>query len=470
MPIRSQELNYAGRDAGRYRLIVGPAALPGDSALDVYRRNGIRMKEGFGRELFGHPTGLVVLFLTEMWERFSYYGMRSLLVYYMIKQLMFTQARASEIYGIYTGLVYLTPLFGGWLADRVVGQRKAVIGGAILMAVGHFLMAFESLFFPALFFLILGNGAFKPNISTQVGSLYKPGDPRRDRAFSIFYMGINLGAFLSPLVCGTLGELYGWHYGFGAAGVGMLIGLSIYLIGGRRLAPDILAERKAAGKKVDSPLTEVESKRVWSLIAVCLISIAFWAAYEQQGNTLAIWADSYTDRKILGWEFPASWFQSMNPALILFGTPLLTTLWTWQSKRGVEPSAITKMAIGCFLLSLSFLVMVPAAILHAGTGEPTSVLWLFAFSVLITAGELYLSPVGLSLVTKVSPARIVSMMMGVWFLSSFIGNYGAGFLGQYWGTMPKTAFFAMIAAIALVAGLAILSILKPLKRGMEHRG
>ncbi len=334
------------------------------------------------------------------------------------------------------------------------------------MAIGHFLMAFQSLFFPALLFLILGNGAFKPNISTQVGSLYPAGDPRRDRAFSIFYMGINLGAFLSPLICGTLGERYGWHYGFGAAGIGMVIGLSIYLCGARWLAPDILTERKAAGKAPSTPLTADEKKRVWSLIAVCLISIAFWAAYEQQGNTLAIWADAYTDREILGWEVPASWFQSVNPALILLGTPLITTLWAWQSRRKSEPSAVSKMAIGCFLLGLGFLVMVPAAGLYARSGAPTSVLWLFAFSLLITIGELYLSPVGLSLVTKVSPARIVSMMMGVWFLSSFIGNYAAGFLGQYWERMPKDAFFTTIAVIAFLAGFAILLILKPLKSGM----
>ena len=199
--------------------------------------------------LFGHPKGLFVLFLTEMWERFSYYGMRALLVYYMIKQLMFTQGEASQIYGLYTGLVYLTPLFGGILADRVLGQRRTVILGAVLMAIGHFLMAFQSVFFPALLFLILGNGAFKPNISTQVGSLYPAGDPRRDRAFSIFYVGINLGAFFSPLVCGTLGEVYGWHYGFSAAGIGMVIGLLIYLSGQRWLAPDNLMERETCRGK-----------------------------------------------------------------------------------------------------------------------------------------------------------------------------------------------------------------------------
>jgi len=397
-----------------------------------------------------------------MWERFSFYGMRALLVYYMIKHLMFSQASASQVYGLYTGLVYLTPFFGGILADRVWGQRKTVIIGAVLMAIGHFLMAIESTFFPALLFLILGNGAFKPNISTQVGNLYAPGDPRRDRAFSIFYVGINLGAFFSPLVCGTLGEVYGWHYGFSAAGVGMVVGLAIYLSGQHWLAPDTLTARKRAGDTPSAPLTAEEKSGVWGLIAVCLVSVIFWAAYEQQGNTIALWADAYTDRVIFGREFPASWFQSLNPALIFLGTPIVTTFWTWQSNRRKEPSAVAKMAIGCFLLSAGFLVLVPAATLQAADRARVSMLWLLLFNVLVTAGELYLSPVGLSLVTKVSPPRIVSMMMGIWFSSAFFGNYAAGFVGHYWEKMPKDVFFLMIAAIGLAAGLAILLILRPL--------
>ncbi len=416
--------------------------------------------------LFGHPRGLAILFLTEMWERFSYYGMRALLIYYMIKQLMFTQAEASQIYGLYTGLVYLTPFFGGILADRVIGQRKAVILGAVLMAIGHFLMAFESLFFAALSFLILGNGAFKPNISTQVGNLYAPGDPRRDRAFSIFYMGINLGAFFSPLVCGTLGELYGWHFGFGAAGVGMVVGLSIYLRGQNWLAPDNLMERKRAVENAPPAMSPQEKSRIWGLVAVCIISVAFWAAYEQQGNTIALWADTNTDRYIFGWEFPASWFQSLNPAFVFLLTPMITSFWAWQSGKGREPSAVSKMAIGCLLLASGFLVMVPAATLYTADGAPVSMFWLVLFTLLGTIGELYLSPVGLSLVTKLSPARMVSMMMGIWFLSSFLGNYAAGFLGHYWEIIPKDMFFLMIAVISGAAGLAIMLILKPLKRAI----
>lgn len=425
------------------------------------------MAQGCEQDLWGHPRGLYVLFLTEMWERFSYYGMRALLVYYMIKHLMFSQGHASHIYGLYTGLVYLTPFFGGILADRVWGQRKTVIVGAVLMAIGHFLMAFEALFFPALLFLILGNGAFKPNISTQVGSLYQPGDPRRDRAFSIFYVGINVGAFFSPLVCGTLGEVYGWHFGFGAAGVGMVVGLMIYLAGQHWLAPDILATRHASGETGAPSLSGEEKTRVLGLVALCLISVAFWAAFEQQGNTIALWADANTDRHVLGWQFPASWFQSLNPAFVFLCTPLITTLWARQSRKRKEPSAVTKMAIGCFLLACGFLVMIPAARLYALDGTPVSMLWLVCFTLLVTLGELYLSPVGLSLVTKLAPARIVSMMMGIWFLAAFLGNYGAGFLGTYWELIPKEAYFLVIALLGIAAGLAILKIEKPLKRAVK---
>jgi proton-dependent oligopeptide transporter, POT family len=418
-----------------------------------------------GENLFGHPKGLVVLFLTEMWERFSYYGMRALLVYYMIKQLTFTQGQASQIYGLYTGFVYFTPLFGGIIADRIIGQRRAVILGALLMAFGHFFMAFEPLFFPALAFLILGNGFFKPNISTQVGSLYSAGDPRRDRAFSIFYVGINLGAFFSPFVCGTLGERYGWHYGFGAAGVGMILGLIVYLAGQHWL-PSAETQRELHEQRPSEASESEAGNRILVLMAICLASVAFWAAYEQQGNTLALWADADTDRHIFGWEFPASWFQSLNPLLIFFLTPILTRIWAWQSRRNAEPSAVSKMAIGCLLLASSFLVLVPAAIIQAEYRTPVSFSWLVFFSLLLTIGELYLSPIGLSLVTKLAPARMVSMMMGVWFLSAFIGNYAAGFLGHYWETISKDLFFLMMATIALAAGIAIALIRKPLARAM----
>jgi len=411
-----------------------------------------------------HPRGLYFLFFTEMWERFSYYGMRALLVYYMTKHLLLPQDQASRIYGLYTGLVYFTPFFGGMLADRVLGQRRAVIIGASLMAVGHFLMAFETLLFPAMFFLILGSGAFKPNIAAQLGALYPPGDHRRDRAFSIFYLGINLGAFFSPIVCGTLGEVYGWHYGFSAAGVGMVAGLLIYLAGRKHLAPDYIAQKTAAPT---AALTRDDRSKIIGLVALMLFVIIFWGVYEQQGNTLALWADAHTDRVLFGWEMPASWFQAVNPAMIFFLTPLITSLWSLQERRGREPSSVAKMAIGCMLLGVSYLVMIPAANLSAAEGR-VSMWWLTACIFILTVGELYLSPVGLSLVTKLAPPRMVSMLMGMWFLATFGGNYLTGYLGTYWEKMGKENFFLMLALLALGAGAGIAAMLSPLKKAIGH--
>jgi proton-dependent oligopeptide transporter, POT family len=413
-----------------------------------------------------HPAGLYVLFFTEMWERFSYYGMRSLLVYYMIKHLQFTQERSSEIYGLYTGFVYFTPLFGGMLADRVLGQRRTVILGGVLMAIGHFLMAAPSLFFPALMFLILGNGAFKPNISTQVGALYPPGDHRRDRAFSIFYMGINLGAFFSPLVCGTLGEKIGYHWGFGAAGVGMVIGVLVYLWGQKHLAPDLMMRKKESGqKKSPEPLTRGDWLKIGAIFVMMALTIVFWSVYEQQGNTMALWADANTDRVILGWEMPASWFQAFNPLMIFMFVPLMNMFWTRQDRRGKEPSSVAKMGIGCILLAAAFLILIPPA-RELSVNPRASLWWLTACTFVLTLGEIHLSPIGLSLVTKIAPARMVSLMMGVWFLSSFFGNYLSGYLGTFWEKMPRENFFLLMFALSFAAGLAFLALLKPLKRAI----
>jgi proton-dependent oligopeptide transporter, POT family len=436
-----------------------------------------------GGELFGHPKGLTFLFTTEMWERFSYYGMRALLVLYMTKYVLVpghagsviglsgvksaletifgpldVQPLSSQIYGFYTALVYLTPIFGGLLADRVLGQRRTVVIGATLMAIGHFLMAVEQLLLFALLALILGNGAFKPNISTQVGWLYPPGDHRRDRAYSIFYVGINVGAFLAPLVCGTLGLKAGWHYGFAAAGVGMLIGLSIYLYATPLLPADELQKARAAHAE-RRPLTRNEWRGITAILALFVPTALFWATYEQGGNTIVLWADANTDRTIdfLGFtaEIPTTWFLAFNPFMIFAFTPFVVALWTRQAANGSEPSTISKMALGYAGVALSYLVMAAAA-WHAGPGQ-ASWLWLFAYFVIITVGELYLSPVGLSLVTKIAPARILSMMMGVWLATSFIGGFLAGWLGSFWSRMEKPEFFLMIAAIATLAGATILA-------------
>jgi POT family proton-dependent oligopeptide transporter len=447
------------------------------------------------KTLFGQPIGLFVLFFTEMWERFSYYGMRALLVLYMTNYLikaaqagtyvfgfgalkagleaafgpMDIQPLASQIYGLYTGFVYFTPFFGGILADRVFGQRRTVVLGAVLMSIGHFLMAFEQFFFLALLFLILGNGCFKPNISTQVGNLYPPGDHRRDGAFTIFYMGINLGAFFSPLVCGTLGQIYGWHYGFSAAGIGMILGLMVYLAGQKYLAPDNMALLKAAPKKKveipSAPLTAKEWKAIGGLMILSVLNIVFWGVYEQQGNTIQLFADQSTDWHVFGWEMPSTWFQSINPALIFLLAPLLNLFWSKQSSRGKEPTSVGKMALGSTLLGLSFLILI-----FVTTGlQPTqkiSFLWLAACTAIYTIGELYVSPIGLSLVTKVAPARLVSMLMGMWFLSSFFGNYLSGYLGTYYEKMPKESFFLMLTVLGVGTGLAIFSLQGPIKKAI----
>src|SRR3954469_2353426 len=423
-----------------------------------------------------------------MWERFSYYGMRALLVLYMVKHALQPehaqdivgfaalksglealfgplgiQPLSSQIYGLYTALVYFTPLVGGLIADRWPGQRRMVVIGAALMALGHFMMAFERLFLLALFVLILGNGAFKPNISTQVGTLYAPGDPRRDRAFSIFYVGINVGAFFSPLIAGTLGETLGWHYGFAAAGVGMTIGLCIYLYAARTLPPDVKSRVDASGPQ--PPLSRDEWRAIIAIIILVLPVTFFWATYEQQGNTIALWADGYTDRTInlLVWrgEIPVTWFQAVNPFMIFAFTPFVLMLWRAQAARGREPSSVAKMAYGCFAVTLANLIMYAAAM--STGGSKASWLWLTAYFIVITIGELYISPTSLSLVTKVAPARTVSMMMGVWLATSFIGNFVAGYLGSFWSSMEKGSFFLMIAAVAGVAGLVILCFVRPLR-------
>jgi POT family proton-dependent oligopeptide transporter len=440
-------------------------------------------------DLFGHPRGLTFLFTTEMWERFSYYGMRSLLVLYMTKYLLLpehagdvrglatvkaalesmfgplaVQPLSSQIWGLYTGLVYFTPILGGLLADRVLGQRRTVIVGATLMAIGHFMMASEPLFLLALLFLILGNGCFKPNISTQVGGLYAPGDPRRDRAYSIFYVGINVGAFLAPLVCGTLGEKVGFHYGFAAAGIGMCLGLVIYLCASPLLPPDELQKRKAA-RAAHQPFTPGQWRAIAALLVLYVPTILFWATYEQMGNTTILWIDKNVDRTIdlFGWsaQIPTTWFLAFNPFMIFAFTPFVVTFWKRQAARRAEPSTITKMALGCFGVVASNLVKAFAAY-QAGTGQ-ANWLWVLGAIAIITVGELYLSPIGLSLVTKVAPARIISMMMGVWLSTNFVGGFLAGYLGSFWSRMQPMQFFLMIAAVAAVAGIAIFACRWPLR-------
>ena len=446
------------------------------------------------RTIMGHPAGLFVLFFTEMWERFSYYGMRALLVLYMVDYLIKNvrdgsihvlgflplqrgieavfgpqnvQPLASQIYGMYTALVYLTPLFGGMIADRLLGQRKTVVIGAVLMAIGQFFLAAESMFLVGLFFLIVGNGCFKPNLATQVGGLYPAGDPRLDRAYSIYYMGVNLGAFFAPLVCGTLGQKYGWKYGFGAAGVGMVCGLIFYLWGQKFLAEDNLTRgKKTQTEKV--PLTSREWKVIIALMVLVIVNALFWAVYEQQGNTLQIFADRNADWHVFGFEMPSTWFQAVNPMFIFALTPLLISFWGWQSRAGTEPGSITKMALGSVLLGVSF---VPLIYIAHGLGytQKISFMWLVGSTLILTIGELYSSPIGQSLVAQVAPPSLVSMLMGMWFLSNFIGNYFTGYLGTFYEKMPRDAFFILLGGLGLASGLAIFALGKPLRSAMGRK-
>jgi POT family proton-dependent oligopeptide transporter len=445
-------------------------------------------------DLFGHPRGLTFLFTTEMWERFSYYGMRALLVLYMTKYLLLSdhagsvaglgtvrhaleavfgpldvQPLSSQIWGLYTGLVYFTPIFGGLLADKVLGQRRTVIIGAALMAIGHFMMAIQELFIFALLVLILGNGCFKPNISTQVGGLYAPGDHRRDRAYSIFYVGINVGAFLGTFICGALGEKAGWHYGFAAAGVGMCLGLCIYLYALPILPQDELhkSAQIASAHAGRTPLSRDEWRGIAALLVLFLPNTLFWATYEQMGNTTILWIDKNVDRGIdlfgWNWQIPTTSFLAFNPFMIFVFTPFVVALWARQAKRRTEPSTITKMALGCFGVTAADLIRAFAAF-HAGSGQ-ANWLWVLASIAVVTVGELYLSPVGLSLVTKVAPARILSMMMGIWLASNFTGGLLAGYIGSFWSRTTPPQFFLLVAAISALAGFLIFAC-RWLLRGM----
>jgi POT family proton-dependent oligopeptide transporter len=446
-------------------------------------------------DLFGHPRGLTFLFTTEMLERFSYFTVRAVLVLYMVRYLfeptqvesvfgyaavkgareffagpLSTQALASNIYGLYTGLVYLTPLIGGLLADRVLGQRATVVVGAIVMSIGQFMLVFDSLFFLGLLTLVLGEGAVRPNTLAQVGALYAPGDARRDRAFLIVLVGWGVGAVLAGLVSVPLAMRLGWHYGFASAGVGMLIALVVYLAALPTLPIDELYKARAAGVK-KKPLDPNEPRAVLALITLFLAVTLFWATYGQQRNTIALWAGDYNDRRInlLFWsgEIPARLFPALNGLINFVLSLLVIRLWAWQSKRSSEASSIAKLAIGCFCLAVSFLVMAVVA-WHADYGEASS-LWLIGFLVLVAFGELHVWAAGSSLVSQVAPARAVSLMMGLWLATVFIGDVIGGSLRGLWGQMDDAIFFFLMAALATAAGVAVARFIRPLKSTAERR-
>ena len=483
-------------------------------------------------DFLGHPKGLFVCFATEMWERFSYYGMRALLILYLTKHWEFTDATSYLIYGAYTSLVYIMPVFGGMLADQILGSKKAVTYGAILLVFGHLGMTVESneqIFYLSLALIVSGVGFLKPNISTMVGALYEEGDPRRDSGFTIFYMGINIGAFTATLLCGYLGEQVGWAYGFGAAGIGMLFGLIIFLWGQKYL--EGLAEppsnkylQKMNGISYESwayisgifmvlvTWFLVQNSQLvgqllggfgaifigaWLLYALfrcapderdrlivvgilILFSLIFWALFEQAGSSLNILTDRGVNRVIFGWEVPASMFQSLNAGFIFTIAPLFAMLWIALAKRNMEPSTPIKFSIGIILVGLGFLALVYG--MRSSEGLQTGVFWIILIYLLHTLGELCLSPVGLSSVTKLSPQRIVGFMMGMWFFASAAGNYVAGLIARatasdssgvsndVFDLTQKQSFMDVYTDVGLMAiGCGIfLAILTPILKKLMH--
>jgi proton-dependent oligopeptide transporter, POT family len=476
---------------------------------------------------FGHPRGLATLFFTEMWERFSYYGMRALLILFMTAPasrggLEFPVAKAGAIYGLYTAMVYLLSLPGGWIADRITGQRRAVLMGGILIACGQFCLMARSIgvFYSGLVLLVLGTGLLKPNVSTIVGQIYAQGDARRDSGFSIFYMGINLGALISPLACGWVGERIGWGLGFGLAGVGMIAGLIQYVLGAKHLGsaglrpggsqgPEDLAKNKrralmgavasfaifaalaSAGtveitaQTISNVLgvvlvivtvgifswllfgkgwSPVERKRSAAILVLFLSASVFWSAFEQAGSSLSLFAERSTARVIMGFEFPASWFQFVQPLFIIALAPVFA--WLWMALRRREPSSPTKFALGLFFAGLGFAILVPAAAI-AMKGVAVSYWWLIFTYLFHTIGELCLSPVGLSAMTKLAPARVAGMMMGLWFVSIGIGDYLGGRVTSLYESVSLPTLFGLVAGVAFAAMIALVVLVKPTVRMMS---
>jgi POT family proton-dependent oligopeptide transporter len=458
--------------------------------------------------ILGHPKGLFLLFVTEMWERFSYYGMRALLVLYAVAAthavnpgLGWAEPQALKLYAWYTGFTYLTPLLGGWLADNYLGQRKSVIIGGIIMALGQFSLASPldtfgtaaavsipalGIAFPeapvsfylGLLGLIVGNGFFKPNISTMVGDLYPQGDARRDGAFTIFYMGINTGAFLAPLVCSTLGEdpAYGWRVGFLAAGIGMTISVIIQLAFSNRFIGDVGVEPaakrslKMAGG-VKHPLTAVERDRLRVIFVIFTFVVIFWATFEQAGGLLNLFADKYTDRSVGAFTVPTGWFQSLNPLfIVLLGLPF-SMLWSKLGERGRNPATPVKMYLGLAQVALGFVFLVIAVFEMQRTADMKSgIVWLVLGYLFHTTGELCISPVGLSMITKLAPLRLASLMMGVWFLINFVANTLAGYIGAFTEPMGEYPWMLSLAEdvgvraehaglLGIFGGLAIVLVL-----------
>ena len=481
---------------------------------------------------FGHPRGLSTLFFTEMWERFSYYGMRALLILFMTAApaaggLGFDTATAGAIYGLYTSMVYMTTLPGGWIADRLIGPQRAVLYGGILIAAGQFSLAVPSLsmFYLGLFLIVVGTGLLKGNVSVIVGRLYSAEDARRDAGYSIFYMGINVGALLAPLVCGYLGQRIDWHLGFAAGGVGMVLGLIQYTLGRKYLgeagrhpassgSPEALARQRrnairwtslamgaivlvglgaysgvlpltatqvadAAGYfllgltvaffgwlYLSSGWTATERKQLYVIGVLFVAAALFWSQFEQAGSTLNLFADRNTNNAILGYQFPSTWYQSLNSLFIIGLAPVFAWLWVWLARRGAEPSSPAKFGVGLILVGAGFALLVGGAML-AERGILVSPMWLVVVYFLHTCGELALSPVGLSAMSKLAPVRIGGLIMGVWFLASAVGNYIGGRLAAFYEAMTLPSLFGSVAAFGIGAGLLLLLFARPMRRLTE---
>jgi len=410
---------------------------------------------------FGQPRGLTILFLTEMWEQFSYYGMRALLVYYMTKQLAVGQEKASVIYGVYTALAFFTPILGGMIADRFLGKKRAVIIGGSIMAAGHFMMTFEPLLYPALATIAIGNGLFLPSLPSQINDLYRPDDPRRGWAYNVYYVGINIGGFLAPLVCGTLGEFYGWHWGFGAAGIGMLAGLIIYILGGKYLPQQGQIESQAA------PVRKAAGSfrsTFFLLFGIGLAVTVFRGAYEQLGNTVALWADVGIDRTTRLMTIPMTWFQSLDPLLVIVMTPVLLARWRRAAAARREQSSMCKMATGALIVAAAYLLL--ALVASAADLNRASWAWLVLFFVIFTLGELYILPTGLGLFARLAPVGLGATTVAAWFLAIFSGSLTAGVVGSLWSSTTHARFFVLLAVIASLAAAMLLA-LDPATRRIE---
>jgi POT family proton-dependent oligopeptide transporter len=425
-----------------------------------------------GSSWFGHPRGLSTLFFTEMWERFSYYGMRGFLILYMTKALGFTDPHAGSVYGNYVGSVWLAAIFGGIIADRWLGHYRSVLIGGIIIALGHFTLAFHALpfFYAGLSLIVIGTGLLKPNVSTLVGSLYERGDERRDAGFSIFYMGINLGALLGPVIAGKLAEGVDWHLGFACAGVGMTLGLVQYVLGRGRLQPAIerLASRPgpAVTAAVTGPaqgFTTEDWKRMTAVVVFFAFASLFWGAYEQAGSTLNLFADRYVHLELLGIKLYASWFVSIQAGFVILLSPFFAWLWVKLGSR--QPSSPAKFALALLFVGLAFVLLMPAGAIAQG-GVKISPLWLVAAYFIEELGELCLSPVGLSVVTKLAPNQVVGLMMGVFFLSNALGNKLAGWSAGFISTTPLPTLFGVTAAVTLGAAAVMFVLIKPVQRLM----